>query len=87
MRAICPTYLTLPPTQITGLFDQPTETESHLKHSVLTSKKTQPITITKINWLTLFKEIIAVNSENHMKPIHSLCGQNAELLILKAGGT
>jgi hypothetical protein len=39
-----------------------------LKHPVLTSKKTQPITITKINWLTLFKEIIAVYSENHRQP-------------------
>jgi hypothetical protein len=25
-------------------------------------------TITKINWLMLFKEIIAVYSENHTKP-------------------
>jgi hypothetical protein len=30
------------------------------KNSVRTAKKTQLITITKINWLTLFKEIIAV---------------------------
>jgi hypothetical protein len=43
------------------------------KKSVRTAKKTQLFTITKINWLTLFKEIIAVYSENH-----------AELLILKA---
>jgi hypothetical protein len=29
--------------------------------------------MTKINWLTLFKEIIAVYSENHMKQImHSV---------------
>jgi hypothetical protein len=51
------------------------------------SKKTQPVTITKINWLMLFKEIIPVYSENHMKPINTLCGQNTELLIVKAGGT
>jgi hypothetical protein len=48
--------------------------------------KTQHFTITKINWLTLFKEIIAVYTENHKKPIITLCGQNAELLIIKAGG-
>jgi hypothetical protein len=56
------------------------------KHSVFTSKKTKPITITKISWLMLFKEIIAVYSENHMEPINTLCGQIAELLIVKAGG-
>jgi hypothetical protein len=35
------------------------------KNSVRTAKKTPHFTITKINWLTLFKEIIAVHSENH----------------------
>jgi hypothetical protein len=35
------------------------------KNSVRTSKRTPHFTITKINWLTLFKEIIAVYSENH----------------------
>jgi hypothetical protein len=40
-----------------------------------------------INWLMLFKEIIAVYSENHMKLINTLCGQNADLLNVKAGGT
>jgi hypothetical protein len=35
----------------------------------------------------LFKEIIAVYSENHTKPLNTLCGQNAELLvIIKVGG-
>jgi hypothetical protein len=37
------------------------------KNSVRTSKRTPHFTITKINWLTLFKEIIAVYSENHAK--------------------
>jgi hypothetical protein len=32
------------------------------KNSVRTSKRTPHFTITKINWLTLFKEIIAVHS-------------------------
>jgi hypothetical protein len=53
------------------------------KDSVRTAKKTQLFTITNINWLTLFKEIIAVYSENNTKPIHL----NAALLIVKAAGT
>jgi hypothetical protein len=57
------------------------------KNFVRTSKKTQYFTIANINWLMLFKEIIAVHSENHMKPVRSLCGQNKDLLIVKAGGT
>jgi hypothetical protein len=52
------------------------------KSSVRTSKKTPHFTITKINLLTLFKEIIAVYTENHMKQI-----KNADLLIVEAGGT
>jgi hypothetical protein len=37
------------------------------KYPVLTSKKTPHFTITKINLLTLFKEIISVYTENHTK--------------------
>jgi hypothetical protein len=37
------------------------------KNSVRTAKKTPHFTITKINWLTLFKEIIAAYTENHTK--------------------
>jgi hypothetical protein len=40
---------------------------NNIKNSVRTTKKTQHFTITKINWLTLFKEIIAVYSEKHTK--------------------
>jgi hypothetical protein len=29
------------------------------------------------------KESIAVYSDNHTKPINTLCGQNAEILFLK----
>jgi uracil DNA glycosylase len=57
------------------------------KNSVLTSKKTQHFSIIKINWLMLLKEIITVYSKNHKKPIHTFCGQNAELLNVKAHGT
>jgi hypothetical protein len=56
------------------------------KHSVCTAKKTQYISITKINWLVLFREGIANYYENHMKPTDTLCGQNAEFLNVKAGG-
>jgi hypothetical protein len=34
----------------------------------------------------LFKEIITAYSENNMKPINKLYGQNAEFLIVKPGG-
>jgi hypothetical protein len=56
------------------------------KNSVRTAKKTQHFAITKINWLTLFKEIIAVYTADHTT-INTLCGKNAELLNVKAGGT
>jgi hypothetical protein len=34
----------------------------------------------------LSKEVIALYFEDHTKPIDKLCGQNAELLNVKAGG-
>jgi hypothetical protein len=34
----------------------------------------------------LFREIIAVYSDNRIKPINTFCGQDAELLIDKACG-
>jgi hypothetical protein len=43
------------------------------KNSVRTAKKTQHFTITKVNWLMMFKEIIAVCSENHTKPTNTNC--------------
>jgi hypothetical protein len=49
-------------------------------------QRKQRASITKINWLTLFKEIIAVYSENHTKH-KTLCGQNTELPTVKTGGT
>jgi hypothetical protein len=53
------------------------------KISVRTSKRTPHFTITKINWLMLFKEIIAVYSEEHTKPINT----NSALLTVKADGS
>jgi hypothetical protein len=44
-----------------------------VKNSVRTSKRTPHFTITKINWLMLFKDIMAVYSENHAKPINTKC--------------
>jgi hypothetical protein len=41
------------------------------KNPVRTSKRTPHFTITKINWLTLFKEIIAIYSENGTKSINT----------------
>jgi hypothetical protein len=42
------------------------------KNSANTSNKTQCVSIIKINWLTLFKEITAIHSGNHMKTINTL---------------
>jgi hypothetical protein len=53
------------------------------KNPVRTSKRTQHFAITEINWLTLFKEIIAVYSENHAKSKT----QNATLPNVKADGS
>jgi hypothetical protein len=49
--------------------------------SVRTAKKTPHFTITKINLLTLFKEIIAVYTQNHSK--HN----KRRLTYCQAGGT
>jgi hypothetical protein len=42
--------------------------------------------MTTTSLLMLFREVIAVYSENRMKSMN-LCGQNAELSILKSDGT
>jgi hypothetical protein len=41
------------------------------KNPVRTSKRTPHFNITEINWLTLFKEIIVVYSENDTEPINT----------------
>jgi len=41
------------------------------KNSVCTSKRTPHFTITKINWLMLFKDVIPACSVNHTKPINN----------------
>jgi hypothetical protein len=57
------------------------------KSSVCTSQEIHYISATKPNWLLLFRETVAVYCESHTKHINTLCGQNAELLNVKAGGT
>jgi hypothetical protein len=47
--------------------------EIKYKNPVRTAKKTPHFTVTKINRLTLFKEIIAVCSENHTKHKYKNC--------------
>jgi hypothetical protein len=54
--------------------------------SVRTSKKTRSVTITDIIWLMLFRETIAVYSENHTTPINTFCGRKVGLLLVKSGG-
>jgi hypothetical protein len=52
---------------------------------LLTLFETQHFTIIKINWLMLFKEIIAVYRENHTRPINK--DMDFSLLTLKVYGT
>jgi hypothetical protein len=49
-------------------------------------KEAYPTSTTKLNWLMLSKEIIAVYSENQTKPINTFSGRNAKLLIIKESG-
>jgi hypothetical protein len=48
--------------------------------------KTQVVSITKVNWLTLFKKIIAVYTEKHKKHIHSVVNM-LNYWLLKTRGT
>jgi hypothetical protein len=57
-----------------------------LKNLSRASKKTHPVSITKIIWLMQFKQIIGVYSDNRTSLINILYGQSAELLNLKACG-
>jgi hypothetical protein len=53
------------------------------KNPVRTSKRTPPVTITSINLLTLFKEIIAVYTQNHTQAINTY---KMQLLTIKVAG-
>jgi hypothetical protein len=52
---------------------KPKLVERIFENSVRNTKKTQLFTITNISWLMLFKEIIAVYSENYMKLMYGKC--------------
>jgi len=44
------------------------------------------MSVMKNSQLKLYREIIAVCSEIHIKHINSLCGQNTEFVNVTAGG-
>jgi hypothetical protein len=52
-------------------------------NSVRTSQETQHVSATKPNRLILFRKIIAVCCENHMKHKDELCGLNVEFNMVK----
>jgi hypothetical protein len=54
---------------------------------VRTSKKTRHSSITNINWLMLFKKVIAVYSDNNIDHINKHFWQYSQLLFVIAGGT
>jgi hypothetical protein len=45
------------------------------------------MSVIKTSHLMLYREIIAVCSETHLKHVNTLCGQNTESVNVKAGGT
>jgi hypothetical protein len=56
-------------------------------NSVRTLQETHYVSATKPNRLILFRETVAVYCENHTEHTNTLCGQNAEVMNLTAGGT
>jgi hypothetical protein len=50
------------------------------KYSVRASKRTPHFAITKINWLMMFEEVIAVFNENHAEPNNAKCRRSYLLL-------
>lgn len=64
------------------------QTRLNNKYSVYTTKKTH-LPITKISCLTTLKKkkVTAIFSQDHKKPVSTICQQNAQLLIIKAGFT
>jgi hypothetical protein len=52
---------------------------------VCTSQETHYVSATNPNQLMLFGETVAVYCKNHTEHTDTLCGQNAEILCVKAG--
>jgi hypothetical protein len=57
------------------------------KNSVRTSKRTQNVTVRDIDWFIQFREVIVLCSDNENLKRPTGWIQNAQILILKAGGT
>jgi hypothetical protein len=57
------------------------------KDSDPTTRKTHCVSVTKISWLKLFREKVAVCCENRTKPINTLWSKKTRFLIFKASGT
>jgi hypothetical protein len=57
------------------------------KYSVRTSEKTHYVSATETNRLMLFRETVAVFSENRVEHTNTLCGQNADFQCDKSGDT
>jgi hypothetical protein len=76
-------YIPMPSVQ---LLIKPFEAKIHihnklLNNSVRTAKKTQSFSVTEVNSSILFIEKITVNLRITMKPLNTLCGRNAEILL------
>jgi len=56
------------------------------KDPVRTAQQTHTVSVIKTSQLILYREIIAVCSQVHTKPINTLGGQNVELMNVKVGG-
>ena len=56
------------------------------RNSVLTSQRTQPLSILKTNRFILLREIVAVYCENDMKNMKRQCGEKTQFLPVAAGG-
>jgi hypothetical protein len=57
------------------------------KNSVRTTKKIFPHYKDQFVNTVTSRKIIVVYSKNHIEPVSIVCGRNAELLNVKAGGT
>jgi hypothetical protein len=52
------------------------------KISVCTSQETHYVSVTKPNWLVLFRETVAVYCKNHTEHTDILCGQSADFSVV-----
>jgi len=58
----------------------------HGKTSVLTSQRTQTLSLLKTNRLLLLRQIVAVYCENDMKDMNWQCGEKMQFLTVAEGG-